>query len=159
MFTINTDRCIKMNIGDDVQFPLFLNNGTKINPIRYEFENNDGCEIYFYIIPVQGCFDNFLLKKTFNTDGTITTEKYNQPTSVSHVDSIINDNKDIVITLDSSDTLDMGAGEYIYLIRAKILTDKINSKNIVKNQTYTTLQITNRYYFYLLDDNINRTAG
>lgn len=160
MFTINTDRCIKMNIGDDVQFPLFLNNGTRSNPVRYEFEKDDGCEVYFYILSVNGCYDNFILKKTFNTNGTITTEKGNSDEIEEYqVDSIINDNKDIVITLDSSDTIDLCPNEYIYVVRAKILTEKINSKNIVKNNEYTTIQITNRYYFYLLDDNINRAEG
>ena len=48
MFTVNTNNVIKMNKGDDAQFPLFLNNGTRSNPIRYEFDPSDGCKIYFY---------------------------------------------------------------------------------------------------------------
>lgn len=159
MFTINTDRCIKMNIGDDVQFPVFLNNGTRLNPIRYEFEENDGCEVYFYILPVHGCFENFYLKKTFKTDGTIITEKPDFETIITENNIVINDNKDVVVTLDSNDTINMCPSEYIYVIRAKILTEKINSKNIVKNKEYTDLQITNRYSFYLLDDNVNRAEG
>lgn len=156
MFTINTDRTIRMNRAEDAQFPLFINNGTRYNPIRYEFEPNDGCEIYFYIIPLHKPFEKFLLKKTFNTDGTITTEKPRRESISTHVDTIINDNKDVVILLKEDDTKDLDPGLYTYLVRAKVLTEKINSKNIVKDSTYITLQVTNRYDFYLLDDEANR---
>ena len=156
MFTVNTDRTIKMNRADDVQFPLFLNNGTRYAPIRYEFEQNDGCEVYFYILPIHGSLEDFILKKTFNTQGYILTEIPGQETTIEYVDTVINKNKDIVIVLNNEDTAFIEPGEYVYLARAKILTEKINSENIVKNSTYTTLQITNRYDFYLLDDDINR---
>lgn len=156
MFTVNTNRVIKMNKGDDAQFPLFLNNGIRDNPVRYEFEKNDGCEVYFYILPVHGSFENYILKKTFKTDGTIITEKLYRDTKMESVDTIINDNKDVVITLNEDDTVDIVPGQYIYVCRAKILTSKINSKNILKTNRYTTLQITNKYDFYLLDDDINR---
>ena len=145
-----------MNKADDVQFPLFVNNGTRVNPIRYEFEDNDGCEVYFYLLPVHGSFEQFVLKKTFNTNGTITTEKPGKESTIKYVSSIINDNKDVVITLDEDDTIDLCPDMYTYVVRAKVLTEKINSANIVKNSTYTTLQITNRYDFYLLDDDVNR---
>ena len=157
MFTVNTNWDIKMNKGDDVQFPLFINNGTRVNPIRYEFENYDGCEVYFYLIPIHGSFEDYYIKKIFNTDGTITTYyKGQEEPTVKYVDTIINKNKDVVITLDSEDTINLCPQQYIYVVRAKVLTDKINSPNIVKNDTYTTLQVTNRYDFYLLDDDINR---
>ena len=145
-----------MNRSDEVQFPLFLNNGTRINPIRYEFEKNDGCEIYFYLLPIHGRYEEYILKKTFKTDGTIITEKKDKEPSVNYVDNIINANKDIVILLDESDTIDLYPGQYSYLVRAKVLTEKIRSKNIVKSSKYTTLQVTNRYDFYILDDDINR---
>ena len=156
MFTINTNKVIKMNRGDDVQFPLFLNNGTRSNPIRYEFEKDDGCEVYFYLLPVHGDYEDFVLKKTFSTSGIIITETEEGASSTKYVDTVINDNKDVVITLDSEDTVNLCPGQYIYVARARILTEKINSKNLLKNNEYTTLQITNKYNFYLLDDDINR---
>ena len=180
MFTVNTNMAIKMNRGDDVQFPLFVNNGTRTNPIRYKFEENDGCEVYFYLLPVNMSYENFVLKKTFRTSGEILTQKSikEEPTIVQS--QTINQYNDIVITLDMSDTIDLEPKQYLYVVRAKILTEKINSPNIVKpinrepdsnlvgygeadymilsdsTAQYTTLQITNKYNFYLLDDDVIR---
>lgn len=157
MFTINSNWVIKMNKGDMVQFPLYINNGTRVNPIRYEFEPNDGCEVIFYLLPVHGSFQNYILKKTYTSSGNITTQKINDEEIITTEGNInINEFKDMVITLDEGDTIDLCPGEYTYIIRAKVLTNKINSKNLVNTSEYTTLQVTNRYFFYLLDDDINR---
>ena len=156
MFTINTNYVIKMNRGEDVQFPLFINNGTKLNPIRYTFENNDGCEVYFYLIPIHGSYEDFILKKTYTTDNHIVTESH-EAIITKRVNTNINANKDIVITLEEEDTKNLCPGHYKYLVRAKVLTDKINSKNLVNNNEYSVLQVTNKYDFYLIDDDINRS--
>lgn len=179
MFTVNSNMAIKMNRGDDVQFPLFVNNGTRSNPIRYEFETDDGCEIYFYLLPVNLSYENFVLKKTFKTSGEIITQKSPTGVMVTTYFETINQNKDMVITLDSSDTIDLEPQQYNYVVRAKILTEKIKSPNLVNRayygpdsnlvgygeadfmiledkSDYTTLQITNKYNFYLLDDDVNR---
>ena len=158
MFTINTDKTIKMNRGDDVQFPLFLNNGTRAKPIRYEFEPDDGCEIYFYLLPLHGSYEDYIIKKTYSTSGVIVTYIPGSEPTTKLVNSIINDYGDVVITLDSEDTVDLCPGQYVYVVRAKVLTEKINSTNIVKNSEYTELQVTNKYDFYLLDDDINRAG-
>lgn len=163
MFTINTNWAIKMNRGDEVQFPLFVNNGDRRNWVRYEFNREynpeEECEeIYFYIIPLHLDYDNFVLKKTFSCNGTITTEKPNEDTIISTNNNTLNENHDFVITLDENDTKSLCDNEYVYLVRAKVLTEKINSKNIIttgKNK-FTTIQITNKYPFYLIDDEIIR---
>jgi hypothetical protein len=49
MLKIDSNQVIKMSRGDDVKFPLFLNRGTLTAPVRYVFEENKGCEVYFYI--------------------------------------------------------------------------------------------------------------
>ena len=163
MFTVNTNRVIKMNIGDDVQFPFFLNNGDRTHLNRYEFyrEYNPDAEceeVYFYIIPLHCDYRDFVLKKTFSCNGTIITEKPNKDPVVTTDNDNINSNQDIVITLKSNDTLDLCVGEYAYMIRAKVRTSKINSKNIITtgDNEFTTLQVTNKYAFHLLDDDVVR---
>lgn len=163
MFTINTNRVIKMNIGDDVQFPFFLNNGDRTHLNRYEFETVTDpfyeCEeIYFYIIPLHHDYRDFVLKKTFSCNGTIITEKPNKEPITTTGNDNINENKDIVITLKSNDTLPLCADEYNYMVRAKVRTSKINSKNIITtgDNEFTTIQVTNKYPFYLLDDDVVR---
>lgn len=163
MFTVNTNRVIKMNRGDDVQFPLFVNNGDRTHFNRYEFNKVisplDECEeIYFYILPLHCSYEQFLLKKTFSCNGTIVTEKPNTESVTTIGNDNINDNHDFVITLKESDTLSLCPGEYVYVVRAKVRTSKINSKNIITtgDNEFTTLQITNKYAFHLLDDEIVR---
>lgn len=179
MFTVNSDMCIKMNKGDDVQFPLFVNNGTRLKPSRYVFTEDDGCEVYFYILPLHKSYNDFILKKTYKSSGEIITEKCKSEEIETRQTSVLNNNGDFVILLDSDDTADMIPGHYIYVVRAKVLTYKINSPNLVKSaipnrdsdvvdfgeadymtlgydSEYMTLQITNKYDFYLLDDDINR---
>ena len=144
-----------MNKGDDAQFPLFLNNGTRSNPIRYEFDPSDGCKIYFYILPCYESYDKYILKKTFCSNGAVITERPGtQPETYTTIN--INDNKDIVIQLYENDTIDIPAGHYKYVIRATVKSDKINSNNLIKENSYMTLQVSNVYDFYLLDDDINR---
>lgn len=180
MFTVNSNMAIKMNRGDQVQFPLFINNGTRTNPIRYEFNEDDGCEVYFYLLPVNLSYEDCILKKTFKSSGEIVTWKKGNTEPVVTQSTNINQYKDMVITLDAEDTIDLEPMQYTYVVRAKILTEKINSPNIVKptnhsatsnlvgygevgymtladsNEQYTTLQITNKYNFYLLDDDVIR---
>ena len=152
-----------MNKGDDVQFPLFINNGDRTHFNRYEFnieyDPEAECEeIYFYILPLHCSYEQFLLKKTFSCNGTIITEKPNKDSVITTDNDNINSNHDFVITLKESDTLLLCPGEYVYVVRAKVRTSKINSKNIITsgNNEFTTIQVTNKYPFYLLDDDINR---
>lgn len=152
-----------MNRGDDVQFPLFINIGDRRNWVRYEFESindpsRDMEEIYFYILPIHEDYENFILKKTFCCNGIIRTEKCDGSVDEIWGQNNINENKDFVIRLWEDDTSFICPGEYVYVVRAKVLTDKIRSKNIIKSGTslFTTLQVTNKYPFYLLDDDIIR---
>lgn len=163
MFTVNTNRVIKMNIGDDVQFPIFVNNGDRTHFNRYEFnieyDPEAECEeLYFYLLPMHCGYQDFLLKKTFSCNGEVITEKPGKDTVIIEGNQNINSNKDFVIQLKESDTIDLCPGEYVYMVRAKVRTDKINSKNIITtgDNEFTTLQITNKYAFYLLDDDENR---
>lgn len=184
MFTINTNGVIKMNKGDDAQFPLFLNIGTRMHPDRYVFKENDSCEVYFYLIPVNGDISNFIIKKTINTgyietttdddSGEQTTTDYGcqvitefadgTSETVNHA-SVINGYGDVVIPFYSTDTLGnatrkaLCSGEYWYVVRAKVAQSNIISKNpnlMNTGNEFVTLQVTNKNFFYLLDDGIVR---
>lgn len=45
MFVIKSDKTIQMNTGDDVYTPVFINKGTKLEPIRYSFGGKDVSQI------------------------------------------------------------------------------------------------------------------
>lgn len=119
MFRIGNNGVITMHRGDDISFPLFLNKGTEYAPIRYEFNVGDGCEVYFYIMLPHTTFDNALVKKTFTTE---TGEN-------------INENKDMIISLDSSDTMNLYQREYFYEVRVKVFLNGKYEYNTVIGRT------------------------
>lgn len=157
MFQTNSNWDIKISIGDEAQFPLFLNKKTRANPVRYEFHEDDGCEIYFYLNNIWEPSSNYLLKKTFTSSGDRITQKRTEQPVVSSGHTNINEYGDMVISLDSTDTSDLEPGQYIYQVRAKVKTANIENPNLVidKENEYQILTVTNRYNFYIMDDNYN----
>ena len=50
MFKIDSNQTIKLTKGDDVKFPVFLDQGTPLTPLRYPIYENMGCELYFFYL-------------------------------------------------------------------------------------------------------------
>ena len=135
MFRIDSNWAIRMNKGDDVKFPLFLNKGTVQNPVRYEFTENDGCEVYFYIMPINHNPNCPTKKLTFTSDEDL------------YIDSSTGlPNGDMLIKITHEDTECMKEGEYRYQIKAKLLEDG----------EYVINTVTNRLPFYLIDSDYDK---
>ena len=130
MFKIDSNQTIKMSKGDDVKFPVFLNQGTSLTPLRYPIYENMGCELYFSIY-YRNDFDNPILKKTFKDNGEIVTEKSNGYKSVKTGVDNINDK-----------ILDVK--ELTSLSQVKIYLRKLNElKNIEQIKSHNTKAIIN----------------
>lgn len=140
MFSIDNNQNIKISKGDDVSFPLFVNraSGSTIesrikNPVRYVFEKNDGCEVYFYILRYnQRCED----VEPIIID-TTTYDNFWYDAVTEHYTG------DLKITLSSEVTKNLCEDEYLYVIKAKLKDGKINT-------------ITNRHKFIVVDDDYNQ---
>ena len=151
MFKIDSNQVIKVSRGDNFKFPLFLNKGSKMQPIRYGFEPGDGCEIYFYIFNYNSSIECPLLVKTFTAENDLWY----------HTDGTTDN--DIKIELSPDDPLyddrfslkDLCEGEYLYQIRAKLLDREESQKQGKKIYIETT--VTNRHPFYIIDDDFKRT--
>jgi len=175
MLKIDSNQCIKMSRGDDVKFPLFINKGTVNEPIRYAFEEGQGCEVYFYIFdyndieehpwdkidsysynPDTSTVEEPILVKVFTDDGIIKTIiNGEEQEEISGIENI-NENGDMVIWLFNNDTKNIPQGSYIYQVKAKIINSDINpvedsEGNVVYNYVYNT--VTNRLPIYIIDDN------
>lgn len=158
MFKIDSNQTIKMSKGDNVKFPVFLNQGTSLTPLRYPIYENMGCELYFSIFYKKD-FDNPVLKKTFKDNGEIVTEKSNGYKSVKTGVDNINDNNDFVITLEPEDTTDLEEGSYIYQIRALIIDKDVEPEEDENGEliyTYIINTVTNRLPIYIIEDDYNR---
>ena len=136
MFRIDSNWAIRMNKGDDVKFPLFINRGTVKAPIRYVFTSGDGCEVYFYIMNINQNPSCPVKKLTFTSDEDLYVD---QNTGKS--------NGDMLIKLSHDDTADMPEGEYRYQIKAKLLDT---------DGEYIINTVTNRLPFFVIDTDYDK---
>ena len=142
MFEISSNQSIKISRGDNADFPLFLNKGTVIRPIRYSFGDGDGCEVYFYILAQNQTFtydDNGQLVGGYITKITIPSIKEN-----------INDNGDMIIRIQPQHTSGLQSGKYYYQIKAKVKDSKDETKYVINT-------VTNKNPFYVVEDEFNRS--
>ena len=177
MLKIDSNQVIKMSRGDDVKFPLFINKGTVMEPVRYIFKPNQGCEVYFYIFNYNEVQEhpwdkvhNFdydypdldytydpILVKVFSDDGTINTLLYGEQQEQIIDAPNINENGDMMIWLTNNDTKTIPQGSYIYQIKVKIIDSDFEPE--VDTQTgettyhYIYNTVTNRLPIYIIDDN------
>jgi len=101
-------------------------------------------EVYIYILDLYSDLDQWIVKKTFSTNGEVFTEFADcRIGTLDDVRENINEDGDMVLTFDAEDTAYLRAGEYCYQIRAKLY-------DIVKDK-YTINTITNRLPFYVVD--------
>ena len=83
------------------------------------------------------------MKKTFGTDGSVTTEFSNDKSSTTKVLNNIDDKGNITVTLTEEDTMKIFPGQYKYQIRVKV-------KDSYGNLVLKT--VTNRKDFYVIED-------
>lgn len=104
MFTINNN-IITLCRADTVEFSLFINAGTEIEPTRYELTEYD--TVYFAIMKPNQPFELAVVKKEYNYESPKTEEG------------------DLIISLDEKDTEFLSPGLYYYSIKMKTV-DKNN---------------------------------
>lgn len=114
MVTISNDNIITINRGDSFEFPLFINMGTLLNPIRYSIKNNPNSVVYFGVMEPNQCFENALIRQMYQGG-----ENNNQYT----------EQGDLIIKLKPKDTMYIKPGKYYY---QAILTD---DSEFLKGQT------------------------
>lgn len=101
MFDISRDNVISITRGDSAKFPLFINTGTELKPIRYVLEEGD--EVYLAIMQPNQYFENAIVKKKYT-------------------DEDLNDHGDVLIKIRPEDTEQLIPGKYYYQIKSKLRT-------------------------------------
>ena len=96
MFDISNNGIITITRGDTASAPLFLNEGTKLNPIRYVLADTD--KVYFGVSEAHCPFENALIRKVFTKDN-------------------LNENGDVVINFETKDTQCLLPNTYFYEIK------------------------------------------
>ena len=142
MYRVDQHKNIYLSRGDDFSytFPVYVDN----SETAYQFVETDGCMLFFYIFLPNSINYEFVLRKTFKTNGDIVTEFENEedPQTISGNQNI--DNKgNIIVRLTPDDTMSILPGEYKYQIRVRVRD--ANNNLVLKT-------VTNRKDFYIIED-------
>ena len=97
MFELSINNIVTVSRGDSFECPLFLNQGTDVSPIRYEIQDDE--YVIFAIERPNQPFECAVFKKTFTKDN-------------------LNAHGDVVVKIESKDTLNLCPGNYFYEIKA-----------------------------------------
>lgn len=141
MYRVDQSKNIYLSRGDDFSytFPVYVDNNTT----PYHFTPTDGCMLFFYIFLPNSINYQYVLRKTFQTDGEIITELMGEDPESSSGNQNIDSDGNIIVRLDSSDTMSILPGEYKYQLRVKVLDS--NDNLVLKT-------VTNRKDFYVIED-------
>ena len=99
MMTIGRDGSIQICRGDSFFVPLFINEGTDLQPIRYEMQEGD--KVYVGVTEPNQPFENAIIKKVYNYDDEKT--EYG----------------DLLLVFDVEDTEHLLQGQYYYSVKIK----------------------------------------
>ena len=109
MVRIADNGYITMNRGDTFTLPLFINCGTELEPIRFYIKDHPGTKVYLGVMEPNQCFENAILRKTFNDQSPVNTEG------------------DLLINFEINDTLYLRPGIYYYQIKVLIDGEELNT--------------------------------
>lgn len=115
MFDISNEGIISISRGDSFETPLFINQGTEIEPIRYELTEDD--TLYFAVMEPNQKFEDAILKKVYDMN----SEK--------------NEEGDTLIQFDPTDTEYLLPGKYYYTIKLRTHIGEGEAENDYKVQT------------------------
>lgn len=108
MLKINSNGTVVISRGDSADIPLFINQGSKIQPIRYELSGSD--TLFFGIMEPNQKFEDAIVRKVYTSKD-------------------LNEHGDVVIKIEPDDTVNLIPGKYFY--EAKLLYDDVTSNERV----------------------------
>lgn len=99
MLRIADNGVITLTRGDTVKIPLFINQGSKLYPIRYSLLFNPSSEIYLGIMEPGQEFENSLVRKKFTKNSPHTNQN------------------DLEVEFNYNDTINLRPGRYYMEIK------------------------------------------
>lgn len=105
MYQISPNNMIALNRGDSFIVPLFINQGSKRNPIRYNLNTHKDFSLYLGVMEPNQKFEDAVIRKKWTYDT-----------------GMINQYGDLMICLTPDDTALLCPGKYFYEIKMKYKT-------------------------------------
>lgn len=117
MFNVDDNGIITITRGDTGSFILFINKGSKAQPIQYILGDKD--ILFLAVSEPNTPFENALLKKVYTK-------------------SDLDENNNVIIRLEHDDTKCLMPGKYYYTIKAKLINDKdqVDINTIIQNTEF-----------------------
>ncbi len=117
MLNVDKNNIVAVTRGDTFSIPIFLNKGTAINPVRYVLGDND--TLYVGIMEPNQPFEQAIIKKKYTKDD-------------------LNTHEDIVLRLESSDTVCLIPGKYYYQVKLDMVDseEKHNINTVIKKTEF-----------------------
>lgn len=133
MTSISNNGFIMLTRGDTFSAPLFINWGTKCQPVRYYIKNHPGATVYFGVMEVHQPFEQAIIKRYYkygqDQNGKPILNEYGDTT---------NECGDIIITLRPQDTEFLLPGKYYYA--AKVVNNKGEVDTIIPKTEFFILE-------------------
>ena len=107
MLNLTKNRVLTIKRGDTCSFPIFINAGTQLKPIRFDLRDYQTAYILFAVMEPNQDFDKAIIKKSYTYKD-------------------VNDNGDVVVRFIPKDTAFLAPGKYYYEIKLYVPSDKNN---------------------------------
>ena len=98
MTTVSNDGIITTVRGDSFEFPLFINMGTPVSPVRYYIAEHENAKVFFGVMAPNQPFEKAFIKKIYTKDD-------------------INKEGDVVVKFIPKDTWYIRKGTYYYEVK------------------------------------------
>lgn len=92
--------------------PLFINQGTELEPIRYDLNKNSNAIIYFSLMQPNQYFENGCIRKMYSKENSIKNANSNLWN--------VNPQGDLIIVFEPKDTMYLMPGKYYYEVKADL---------------------------------------
>lgn len=107
MTTLSNNGILTFSRGDSISFPLFINAGTKTNPMRYTLHENEN--LFVGIMEPNMAFEAAIVKQKYTKDD-------------------LNEDGDVEFTLSSEVTQKLRPGKYYYEVKLIIYNEETPDK-------------------------------
>lgn len=102
MVNISNNGFISVHRGDSFKVPLFINEGTKDDPVRLYIKNHPQASVYLGVMEPNQRFEEAIIKKRYSSDSSITSSG------------------DLYVKFRPSDTEYLLPGLYYYSVKAEV---------------------------------------
>ena len=102
MFRISDNGIISVNRGDSFELPLFINQGTSVEPMRYVLKEKD--ELFVAVMECDQPFETALIRKRYTIND-------------------LNTNGDVLVRFDHEDTVSVIPDQYYYQVKVRIYNE------------------------------------